>query len=1069
MRSTSWPMMCAVFAIFFALVSETSAQSSSLQIKGPRDAQGQFSGATYGPIDAADTLWGISSRYRQNQALSVYQVMVAIYELNPEAFERQNLNLLVDGAVLRLPSERYVSRIDAQQAQLRAQQDDQALGIDVVANEPVANTNIKPPTELVNKSDLNDTKNQIEQQISRLDDQQIEQFEFLRQQFAASIDNVEALIDENRKVFERLDAVNQDITDLRTQVDQEVKPQIDQQIVLQQELLDLIKSAEAREQEKEASSWTQYLTNPMTLIIGSTLLMLLLVGGLVLWLLKRNSSSKDDAPIVASAPTVNAPMATQPHVDDLSDSLVEDLAIPDADDDLFNDDELLDDVLSEELEESLDDAVENELENYADLSDEMLVPDIEDDSDSLFEDDDDELLKELDDVDLDELDSIDLSDDNDIDLADSINDELDDELVSELDAAVELEDDSLDDLFEEDELSDLDNDLVKELTSDEDIDALLDADIAEQIESPEIDTDEKPEISIDELLDDPAGSDDTPSGIEVDVETGVSSQMLEQLEDEVASQNAEIDKVSDEILNELEQLEMMQGMMGDDDLMDDDEEESPPEPVAEVQQDIQSLDEFSKDLDDIDTEDLGELDDTLSDDLLAELGAVEESQDILADDTDAMADELLSELGVDSEVEEQAIEEVIDDSDALADELLAELGVDDDDNTPNITETAETDTLTDDLLEELSVEANDSVLDVDDDSETDVSTEALLDELAIDDEDIAPEAEQTTDADALTDELLDELSIEGEDIAPEAEQTTDADALTDELLDELSIEDEGIASEPEQTADELTDELLEEFEIDEEVLEVAGKDTDETTLTAELDEIPSFALDEDSDNGIVEEFAVDDEIDDSLVESALEEFDFEDDTDTFEIEDSDSDLPKSESIDDLDDLPGLGDWLSTEDSEDSVILEEIEGADFDDLLESIDSEVNVESELKLDNPDLDLDALFTDPEDIESEGDSDSFVDVDTLLEESAADDGSRADETNLNLDVALSEFSGVSEDDVVVDVDVGGTQAANLDLAQAYIEMDDKDAAIELLKEVSNEGTDEQKQEAQTILEKLT
>jgi pilus assembly protein FimV len=946
-------MIFAFIAIFFALVSETSAQSSNLQIKGPKDAQSQFSGATYGPIDASDTLWRISSRYRQNQALSVYQVMVAIYELNPQAFEQQNLNLLVDGAVLKLPSERYVERVDASKAKQRAQQDDQSLGSKATALQSSKTPNIKPAEELVNKSDLNDTKNQIEQKISQLDDQQIQQFEFLRQQFAASIDNVEALIDENRKVFERLDSVNQDLVDLRTQVDEEVKPQIDQQLELQQELLALIKNAEARQQLREASSWSQSLTNPMTLIIGSTVLMLLLVGSVIFWLVKR-TRTKDPVPAVASTTTTNAPMSTQPQVDDLSDSLVEDLAIPDADDDLFNDDELLDDVLSEELEESLDDVVENELENYADLSDEMLVPDIDDESDSLFEDDDDELLKGLGDVDLDELDGIDLSDDNDIDLADSINDELDEELLSELDTASELEDESLDDLFDDDDLGVDENAQEKALTNDDDIDSMLNAeldeDIAEQIEAPGIDADDKPEISIDELLDDSVESNETPSGIDIDVDTGVSAQMLGQLEEEVATQNAEIDRVSDEILNELEQLEMMQGMVGEDDLVDDDAQQSTPDSATEVQQGIQSLDDFSRGVDELESDDFDDLNDPLSEDLLADLDSADSAGDSLVD-ADSMANEILSELGVDTDndVEPLGVDGLIDDSDALAEELLTELGV---------------------------VEDGDN-------AQTDGGVDA-------------------------------DSSVQG------------SSAQSDDSVDENGG---------------LTDDLLQAFEVDEEVLAVAGKGTNPNDLSAELDEIPSLGLNDDSD-----------EIDDSLLESALEE-----------AENASTSVPVESE--DLDDMPGLDDWLSNEDSEDNVILEEIEGADFDDLLDSIDSDVDVESELKLDNPDLDLDVLFTDPDEKESEATSDSFVDVDTLLEESAADDGSSADETNLNLDVALSEFSGVSADDVVVDVDSGGSQAANLDLAQAYIEMDDKDAAIELLKEVIREGTDEQKEEAERIV----
>lgn len=960
MRTTSWPMICVFIAIFFALVSETSAQSSNLQIKGPRDAQSQFSGATYGPIDASDTLWRISSRYRQNQALSVYQVMVAIYELNPQAFERQNLNLLVDGAVLKLPSERYVARVDANKARQRAQQDDESLGNKATAQQSSKTNNVKPVEELVNKSDLNDTKNQIERKISQLDDQQIQQFEFLRQQFAASIDNVEALIDENRKVFERLDAVNQDLVDLRTQVDEEVKPQIDQQLELQQELLALIKNAEARQQQREASSWSQSLTNPMTLIIGSTVLMLLLVGSVIFWLMKRTRTN-DPVPTAASAIPTNEPMATQPEVDDLSDSSVEDLAIPDADDDLFNDDELLDDVLSEELEESLDDVVENELENYADLSDEMLVPDIDDESDSLFEDDDDELLKDLGDVDLDELDGIDLSDDNDIDLADSINDESDEELLSELDTAVELEGDSLDDLFDEDDLGAEENVQEKALSNDDDIDSMLNAeldeDIAEQIEAPGIDADDKPEISIDELLDDSVESKQTPSGIDIDVDTGVSAQMLGQLEEEVSTQNAEIDRVSDDILNELEQLEMMQSMVGEDDLIDDliddDTQQTSPDAATEVQQGIQSLDEFSRGVDELESDDFDDLNDPLSEDLLAELDGADSTEDNLVD-ADSMADEILSELGVDTDddVETLGVDGLIDDSDALAEELLTELGVTGDD----------------------------------DNAQPDGGVGADL-------------------------------------------SARDSSEQSDDSVDE----DGG-----------LTDDLLQAFEVDEEVLAVAGKGTNPNDLSAELDEIPSLGLNDDSD-----------EIDDSLLESALEE-----------AENASTSVPVESE--DLDDMPGLDDWLSNEDSEDNVILEEIEGADFDDLLDSIDSDVDVESELKLDNPDLDLDVLFTDPDEKESEATSDSFVDVDTLLEESATDDGSSADETNLNLDVALSEFSGVSADDVVVDVDSGGSQAANLDLAQAYIEMDDKGAAIELLKEVLREGTDEQKEEAERILEKL-
>ena len=53
--------------------------------------------------------------------------MQAIYELNPDAFEQQNINLLKDGSILKLPSERYIARVSLQQARQRAELDSQNL------------------------------------------------------------------------------------------------------------------------------------------------------------------------------------------------------------------------------------------------------------------------------------------------------------------------------------------------------------------------------------------------------------------------------------------------------------------------------------------------------------------------------------------------------------------------------------------------------------------------------------------------------------------------------------------------------------------------------------------------------------------------------------------------------------------------------------------------------------------------------------------------------------------------------------------------------------------------------
>jgi len=134
--------------------------------------------------------------------------------------------------------------------------------------------------------------------------------------------------------------------------------------------------------------------------------------------------------------------------------------------------------------------------------------------------------------------------------------------------------------------------------------------------------------------------------------------------------------------------------------------------------------------------------------------------------------------------------------------------------------------------------------------------------------------------------------------------------------------------------------------------------------------------------------------------------------------------------------------------------------------QSAETEKAQEDDLKLDNPDLDLAALLSD---VDGESDAqtppEDFLDVESLMDDGDDADAIDPDSQALDLDVSLSDFTGVSDEDTVIDIDKDAGQNANLDLARAYIEMDDVDAAKELLEEVMKEGSDEQKQEAATIL----
>ncbi|MFV1873725.1 MAG: FimV/HubP family polar landmark protein [Oleiphilus sp.] len=64
----------------------------------------RIASGNYGPTDANDTLWDIAIQARPDRSVSPQQVMLAIQDLNPNAFIDDNINKLKAGQVLRLPS-----------------------------------------------------------------------------------------------------------------------------------------------------------------------------------------------------------------------------------------------------------------------------------------------------------------------------------------------------------------------------------------------------------------------------------------------------------------------------------------------------------------------------------------------------------------------------------------------------------------------------------------------------------------------------------------------------------------------------------------------------------------------------------------------------------------------------------------------------------------------------------------------------------------------------------------------------------------------------------------------------
>ncbi len=118
--------LVGLMAAFFALNPSSliePAHAEGLKITGP-DGQVRQQVRQYGPTTTSDTFWSIAQKVRPDPSVSIYQVMAAIFEANPHAFSSNNYNSLERGMILLIPSKEVMQAIPLSMARARAEQDD---------------------------------------------------------------------------------------------------------------------------------------------------------------------------------------------------------------------------------------------------------------------------------------------------------------------------------------------------------------------------------------------------------------------------------------------------------------------------------------------------------------------------------------------------------------------------------------------------------------------------------------------------------------------------------------------------------------------------------------------------------------------------------------------------------------------------------------------------------------------------------------------------------------------------------------------------------------------------------
>ncbi|MBA6389262.1 hypothetical protein H4J38_00560 [Colwellia sp. BRX10-3] len=478
LRLCLWQVLIISISCFSLPIS---AEDGGIRIRGPKSTDA-FPYDRYGPITSKDTLWNIALKVRPDPRLSVYQVMQALYENNPDSFKDQNLNHMISGQYLKLPSIDIMRAINPDNAQQKSRSDDKAWQKKIVKVVKVAPKKVLLPEEAsVNKKDLDAAKSEINVQLQAIDSSQQQRFANIQNDVLDSIDGLQSLLKENEALRERLTSFNDQLGVMQSEVakSKEIKVQMDDMISLQQALLS---KAEAREQalllEKQKAELEDgsFMSSSWFVALMATLPAILVLSLLAI-LFRRRANKEDDENIIpAKTDQIVEPEAKAKN-EQGSDSLDSELTL---DDELALDELSLDDELSIDLSETDEDHDDLFTDDLDSLDDEVIQ--LDDDLDD---------LDELEDISLDnDSETISLDDDliegealegGQLDQGDldSLFAGLEDELDSDDDTAPELDDvdsSELDNLLaESSEIEPIATDDTEVLSEPEDIDALLDA------------------------------------------------------------------------------------------------------------------------------------------------------------------------------------------------------------------------------------------------------------------------------------------------------------------------------------------------------------------------------------------------------------------------------------------------------------------------------------------------------------------------------------------------------------------------------------------------------------------
>ncbi len=296
-RKISLVALSAVLA--FTTIYSTVAQEAGtfyVELVGPEEVVGEPEQQIYGPVRSNDTLWAIASLNRPAPSISVYQMMFAILKKNPQAFNNGNIDSIVNGSLLTLPSAEEALAVSHQDAvnalaPKTPTKTPAKSTVTTVTKKPAVKQETAPASPSVDaaalektQQDLDNLRERLETRIGELEQLKRQEFDVLKQQMDESSQQMIGLAEVNHRMKMRIQELSDELSSIRDELNVNRRNQT--------QILQLLEKPQVEESpQTQSGSITDFLSSPLN--IALVIFIPILLIALVVTLLLRRKAKRE--------------------------------------------------------------------------------------------------------------------------------------------------------------------------------------------------------------------------------------------------------------------------------------------------------------------------------------------------------------------------------------------------------------------------------------------------------------------------------------------------------------------------------------------------------------------------------------------------------------------------------------------------------------------------------------------------------------------------------------------------------------------------------------------------------